>query len=117
MKAAQIVLSAGAATVQAANCSESYLTYASVPHPPYSSGKYELPHMRPAQDCRTYRVDEVEEVIEKQQEVIKDPDLYQLFRNTWPNTVDTTISWHGHSADDEDEEVKCCPTLIRDQCD
>lgn len=51
-------------------------------------------------------VPEVEDVIlRKMTSAIGDPDLYRLFQNTWPNTVDTTIKWHGVSADDPEEEV------------
>lgn len=39
------------------------------------------------------------------QSVIKDPDLYRLFENSWPNTLDTTIKWRGHAAANLNEEL------------
>lgn len=35
---------------------------------------------------------------------IKDPDLYRLFENSYPNTVDTAIKWKGY-ANGTDEEL------------
>jgi len=35
--------------------------------------------------------------------VIKDPDLYRLFQNTYPNTLDTAIKWKGYAADNAEE--------------
>lgn len=29
--------------------------------------------------------------------VIADPDLFRMFENTWPSTLDTTIAWRGWS--------------------
>ncbi|KAE8154755.1 hypothetical protein BDV25DRAFT_94682 [Aspergillus avenaceus] len=71
-----------------------YVAYASAPHPPYSGGPLNLPFQRPAQECRTFSSPAVEEVIEDITSRIVDKDLAQLFRNAFPNTLDTTIRWH-----------------------
>lgn len=40
----------------------------------------------------------METLIEKMKGVIKDPDLFRLFENTYPNTLDTMIKWRGYAA-------------------
>lgn len=100
-----LYLLAIAATVTAKECPP-YEKYASVRHPPFSHGVHEFPFQRPSQECRTYKVDEVEKVIAKQMNnTISDPDLYRLFENAWPSTLDTTVRWTGVSKDHPDEEV------------
>lgn len=34
---------------------------------------------------------------------IKDPDLYRLFENSYPNTVDTAIKWKGYAKGTDEE--------------
>ncbi|KAF7596733.1 hypothetical protein BBP40_000161 [Aspergillus hancockii] len=75
-----------------------YVSYASTPHPPYSGGPLNLPFQRPAQECRTFSSPAVEKVVEDVTSRIKDKDLAQLFRNAFPNTLDTTIRWHSDGA-------------------
>ncbi|RDA85164.1 hypothetical protein CP532_1580 [Ophiocordyceps camponoti-leonardi (nom. inval.)] len=71
-----------------------YATYASVPHPPLSTGKLALPFQRPDPQCRTFSSQEIERVIKEVTSRMKDPDLARLFENTFPSTTDTTVKFH-----------------------
>ncbi|EAW14524.1 glycoside hydrolase family 125 protein [Aspergillus clavatus NRRL 1] len=71
-----------------------YLSYSTVPHAPYSGGPLNLPFQRPAAECRTFSSPAVEKVIEDVTSRMVDKDLAQLFRNAFPNTLDTTVRWH-----------------------
>ncbi|PYH41567.1 glycoside hydrolase family 125 protein [Aspergillus saccharolyticus JOP 1030-1] len=71
-----------------------YLSYSSVGHPPYSGGALNLPFQRPSVECRTFTSSAVETVIEDVTSRMVDKDLAQLFRNAFPNTLDTTVRWH-----------------------
>ncbi|OJJ97194.1 hypothetical protein ASPACDRAFT_124038 [Aspergillus aculeatus ATCC 16872] len=71
-----------------------YLSYSSVGHAPYSGGALNLPFQRPSVECRTFSSPAVETVIEDVTSRMVDKDLAQLFRNAFPNTLDTTIRWH-----------------------
>lgn len=83
--------------------------WASQSHPPLSEGQYAFPLQRPAEECRTYKVPTVEKVMyDEMSSAIGDPDLYRLFLNTWPNTLDTTVKWTGVSEENPEEEV-CRP--------
>ena len=62
--------------------------------PPFSEGPLQLPFQRPAIPCRTFTSDAVEKVIEDMKSRIIDPDIARLFENAFPNTLDTTVSWH-----------------------
>ncbi|PWY87525.1 hypothetical protein BO70DRAFT_310768 [Aspergillus heteromorphus CBS 117.55] len=71
-----------------------YTSYASTGHAPYSGGPLNLPFQRPAVECRTFASSAVEQVIDDVTSRMVDKDLAQLFRNAFPNTLDTTIRWH-----------------------
>ncbi|KAL8958027.1 MAG: hypothetical protein Q9183_005917 [Haloplaca sp. 2 TL-2023] len=64
-------------------------------HPPFSEGRYRLPYQRPVKECRKYPVSLVEETIERLRGKIADPDLFRLFENAYPNTLDTAVLWTG----------------------
>ncbi|KAK8065957.1 hypothetical protein PG997_012704 [Apiospora hydei] len=82
-----------------------YVDYSTQTHSPASSGKYALSYMRPAPGCRTYNLSEVEQTIEDMRSTVADPDLFRLFENTFPNTLDTTISWKGFARGNSSEEL------------
>ncbi|KAI5464686.1 hypothetical protein BGZ63DRAFT_378366 [Mariannaea sp. PMI_226] len=89
----------------AADC-PNFEKYARQRHEPFSTGRFAFPYQRPSKQCRTHTVPAVEHAIYNEMpEAIGDPDLYQLFQNTWPNTVDTTVRWTGVAADNPDEEL------------
>ncbi|KAK0709498.1 hypothetical protein B0T26DRAFT_678906 [Lasiosphaeria miniovina] len=74
-----------------------YTSYASRRHDPPSTGAYRLPYQRPVPPCRTFNLSEVEETIAAMEKVVKDPDLFRLFENCFPNTLDTAITWKGRA--------------------
>ncbi|KAH6678576.1 hypothetical protein B0J14DRAFT_326100 [Halenospora varia] len=82
-----------------------YSEYSQQVHPPLSSGRYQLSYMRPDPVCRTFNSSVVEDTIKDMQSVIKDPDLYRLFQNSFPNTLDTAVKWRGYAANNSDEEL------------
>ncbi|KAF2120254.1 hypothetical protein BDV96DRAFT_642097 [Lophiotrema nucula] len=82
-----------------------YLDYALQYHAPFSEGKYNLSYQRPSEECRTFKSQGVEDLITRYQTVIKDPDLYRLFQNSYPNTLDTAIKWKGYAANNSEEEL------------
>ena len=82
-----------------------YNTVAGRRNEPFSEGRHALPYQRPEERCRTFVVPEVDAAIEQMKDTIEDPDLFRLFENTFPNTLDTTISWKGFAEDDPEEEV------------
>lgn len=91
-----------AAPIESPTCPD-YSEYSKEKHEPYSSGIHHLPFQRPSQECRTFVSQDVEDTIARMQSVIKDPDLYRLFENTLPNTLDTAIKWRGYAWEDEEE--------------
>ncbi|TLD03575.1 uncharacterized protein PgNI_11731 [Pyricularia grisea] len=64
---------------------------------PFSKGKRKFPLVRPSPECRTFRLPSLEALLERMKGVIKDPDLYRLFENSYPNTLDTMIKWKGYA--------------------
>ncbi|KAL2162545.1 hypothetical protein VTH06DRAFT_7459 [Thermothelomyces fergusii] len=99
------LLLASVPVVGAAEGCPDYSPYARSRHEPFSGGRYALSYMRPAAACRTFNSSTVERVIADMAEVISDPDLFRLFENTFPNTLDTAIRWRGHAADNPAEEL------------
>lgn len=61
---------------------------------PLSDGPLHLPYQRPHPECRRFSSSAVEKVIDELVPHFKDPDLAQIFRNAFPNTLDTTVLWH-----------------------
>lgn len=82
-----------------------YSEYSQHSHPPLSSGKYQLAYQRPDPACRTFNSSIVEDTITSLKSVIKDPDLYQLFQNSFPNSLDTAVKWKGFAANNSEEEL------------
>lgn len=88
----------------AANC-PGYSGYSQSKHEPLSTGGYQLSYMRPSPECRTFNSSNVERAIEDLRSYIADPDLFRLFENTFPNTLDTAIKWHGVASNNSEEEL------------
>jgi uncharacterized protein len=93
-----------AAVAQLSSCPD-YTTYSASPHGPYTNGTYGLPYQRPVPACRTLNSNVVEQTIQTFGTIIKDPDLFRLFENTFPNTLDTAIRWQGNAVDNTAEEL------------
>lgn len=64
---------------------------------PLSEGKRKFPYIRPPPGCRTFESPALEGLIEHMKMVIKDPDLFRLFENSYPNTLDTMVKWRGYA--------------------
>ena len=71
----------------------------------YSTGVHQLPFQRPSEDCRTYYSQEVENAIARLKPKIRDPDLFRLFENSFPNTLDTAVRWKGFAWAEEKEGI------------
>ncbi|KAG9229199.1 hypothetical protein BJ875DRAFT_475562 [Amylocarpus encephaloides] len=82
-----------------------YSEYSKQVHPPLSTGRYNLSYMRPTPECRTFTSPVVEDAIKNMQTTIKDPDLYRLFENSFPNTLDTAVKWRGFAVNNSEEEL------------
>jgi uncharacterized protein len=74
---------------------------------PLSEGKREFPYSRPPPECRTFNLPSMETLIERIKGITKDPDLFRLFENSYPNTLDTMIKWRGYAkvTNEKGEEV------------
>lgn len=90
--------------VAQAGCPD-YSDYSQQYHSPFSSGRYNLSYMRPEPACRTFNSSVVEDTITGMQSVIRDPDLYRLFQNSYPNSLDTAVKWKGFAANNSEEEL------------
>ncbi|KAF2845666.1 glycoside hydrolase family 125 protein [Plenodomus tracheiphilus IPT5] len=88
----------------AAQCPD-YIDYAKEVHEPPSAGKFKLAYQRPTEECRTFKSPGLEDTVKRMESVIRDPDLYRLFQNAYPNTLDTAIKWKGYAADNAEEEL------------
>ncbi len=64
---------------------------------PLSEGWRQFPYSRPDPECRTFHLPAMEDLMEKMKRRIKDPDLFRLFENSYPNTLDTMIKWRGYA--------------------
>ncbi|KAK7695703.1 hypothetical protein QCA50_000339 [Cerrena zonata] len=82
----------GSAAVVQSQCPD-YTTFSQAPQGNRSTGPLALPYMRPAPACRTFNSSAVEKVINDMKARLKDPDLARLFKNTFPNTLDTTVKY------------------------
>lgn len=71
-----------------------YTEYALLNHTPYSKGLLHLSYQRPQPSCRKFKSSAVERVIQDLTPRFQDADLAHIFGNAYPNTLDTTISWH-----------------------
>lgn len=99
----RIIFIAAFMAVVTAQCPD-YNVYSTAGHAPYSSGRFNLPYQRPSPECRTFNSSIVETTIAGMKTTISDPDLFQLFQNSYPNTLDTAIKWKGY-ANETDEEL------------
>ena len=92
----------GIGTAFAQSCPD-YADYSDEYHAPFSTGRYNLSYQRPAVQCRTFISPGVEDTITRLNATIADPDLFRLFQNSYPNTLDTAIKWKGYAAGTDEE--------------
>ena len=103
MTFARLVALAAVVGVTVAQC-PIYADFVNTRHEPFSTGRFNLPYQRPIPQCRTFRSPEVEDAIARLEATIADPDLFRIFENAFPNTLDTTVKWRGF-AEGTDEEL------------
>ena len=82
-----------------------YALYSETTHPPFSGGVHQLSYQRPSVECRTFISSDVENTITRLNSSITDPDLFRLFENAYPNTLDTAIRWNGYASNSSEEEL------------
>lgn len=82
-----------------------YSSFSQSRNPPLSSGAYKLASQRPAPECRTFNSTLVEDAIKQLKDKIYDEELFRLFENTFPNTLDTAVKWQGVAANNSAEEL------------
>lgn len=70
-----------------------------------STGSHQLPFQQPVKKGRDLYSHEVEEVIEGSRSRIADPDVFRLFENAYPHTLDTMVKWKGPTLEREEEEA------------
>ncbi|KAK0744715.1 hypothetical protein B0T21DRAFT_280899 [Apiosordaria backusii] len=99
-----LVVLAHVYTASSQSCPD-YSTYSKTRHEPFSSGRYALSSARPPPECRTFNSSALESLLQSASDTIADPDLLRLFQNTYPNTLDTAIKWHGFAANNSEEEL------------
>ena len=104
MKVLNLGILAIASAVVEAQCPD-YSAFSQKRHEPFSTGKYQLSYQRPEPACRTFNSSIVEDTITGMKSVIKDPDLYRLFENSFPNSLDTAVRWKGFAANNSKEEL------------
>ena len=93
------------ATANEEPCPPSFLNHLKKRPGPKSDGFRELPYVRPQPHCRTFNLPEMEELMAKMKNRIKDPDLFRLFENAYPNTLDTMVKWRGYANEKQDMEL------------
>ncbi|KAK2039822.1 DUF1237-domain-containing protein [Colletotrichum somersetense] len=79
---------------------------------PESEGRRKFPSIRPRPECRTFRLPAMENLITRMKDVIKDPDLYRLFENAYPMTLDSMVKWRGFA---NETDKKTGETRVTDQ--
>src|SRR6266568_7479121 len=103
MRVASLLFSSLAVPLLVSAACPDYAQYSTQNHAPFSSGKYNLSYQRPVPECRTFVSQGVEDTITRMQAAIRDPDLYRLFENAYPNTLDTAIKWKGYAGGTDEE--------------
>ncbi|KAG8164830.1 hypothetical protein KVR01_005105 [Diaporthe batatas] len=111
------VKAGGQAPKPTVECPVSFESYMSSQPGPKSTGRRKFPLVRPPPECRTFVVPELDEYITKMESKIKDPDLYRLFQNSFPNTLDTMVKWHGYAQDNGTETTEELSYIITGDID